>query len=395
MFEIGTIFLLLMWVISFPFSKKTSTKEGFFVSSRKMGVLTLSFTLAATTIGGSAIVISLDLIKRYGAWGILIDLCGGLGLIILSFTLAPLVRKTNALTLPSILKNNLEEKEYKIIAIALVIAEVCWIGLSIQGIKLLGHFSTFETLVITFLIVFYSLTGGQWSVSKTDIVQFILIVFGLFLFAIKNNKIVEFNNNLPDFFLLYLGTLMFLSHIIGPDIYSKILSAKDGKTAKNGSLYSGILKILFSILLLLAARKGLSLKNINSLIFLVIFSAIVSSIDSMLITSSSIICEDLFTIQNKKTIKLSTLIVAVLSFLLTTYIPNMLSLLASGYTVLLIIITFPVLSFFLYGKIVRKVLVIPPLIFASVFIITNSPVYSFFISLFAGGLSLAYTKVYS
>ncbi len=394
MFEIALFFLLLMWVISIPFSKKSSDVNGFFVSSRSMDGLTLSFTLAATTVGGSAIVISLDLIKRYGVWGILIDLCGGLGLITLSFTLAPLVRKTNALTLPSILKKSIGEKEYKAIAIALVIAEVCWIALSIMGIKLLGSFSTSETLFITLLVVLYSITGGQWSVSKTDIIQFALIVIGLLTYVVKRGNGIEFGSNLPDTFLFYLATLMFLSHIIGPDIYSKILSARDENTAKRGGLYSGVLKILFSILLLLAARNGFSLNNLNSIIFLVILSAIVSSIDSMLITSSSIICEDLLKIQSRKAINLTVFIVALLSFILMVFAPDMVSLLASGYTVLLLAIAFPVLSFFLYGKIARKTLVIPPLVFAGVFLITHSAPYSFFLSLFAGGLGLAYTKVY-
>lgn len=395
MFAIATLFLFLMWLISISFSKKSGERDGFFVSSRSMDGLTLSFTLAATTVGGSAIVVSLDLIKRYGVWGILIDLCGGLGLIALSFTLAPLVRKTNALTLPSILKNSIEGKEYKAIAVALVIAEVCWIALSIMGIKLLGGFSMPQTLFITLLVVLYSITGGQWSVSKTDIIQFFLIVIGLFVYVVKRGNGIESGSHLPDTFLFYLAILMFLSHIIGPDIYSKILSARDENTAKRGSFYSGVLKILFSILLLFAAKNGFSLNNLNSIIFLVIISAIVSSIDSMLITSSSIICEDLFRIQSRRAINLTVLIVALVSFILMVFVPDMISLLASGYTVLLLVITFPVLSFFLYGRIVRKTVIIPPLVFACVFLITHLVPYSFFLSLFAGGLGLAYTKVYS
>ncbi len=395
MFEIATIFLFLMWIISLPFSKKSLTKEGFFVSSRKMGALTLSFTLAATTIGGSAIVVSLKLIERYGIWGIMMDIFGGLGLILLSFTLSKKVRKTNSLTLPSILKNQLTKTEYRIIAIALIIAEVCWIALSIKGIQIAGHFSNIETAFITLLILAYSLIGGQWSVSKTDIVQFLLIILGLGFYIFKPEKSFNFPQKLPDFYLVYLCTLMLLSHIIGPDIYSKLLSAKDEETAQKGSFFSGILKIFFSILLLLAIRKGFSIQNINALIFLIIFSAIVSSIDSMLITSSSIVCEDILKTDKRFFIKITVIVISVLSFLLAIYTPNIVSLLASGYTVLLIAITFPVLSFFLFNNIKPFFVITPPVFFAIVFLLTKSNQYSFFASIIFGGLSLAYTKVYS
>ena len=395
MFAIAIIFLILMELISFPFIKKSSTEEGYFVSSRKLGTITLSFTLAATTIGGSAVVVSLKLISKYGIWGILADVFGGLGLIVLSFTLSEKVRKSGALTLPSMLKNNLNKTEYKIIATALIIAEICWIALSIKSIKIIGNFNNFETAIITLLILGYSLLGGQWSVSKTDIVQFLLIVIGL-AFFLPRPVIKTFSiNKLPDSFPIYLAVLMLLSHIIGPDIYSKLLSAKDEKTARKGAFYSGILKIVFSLLLLISIAKGFSVKNINLLVFIIVFSAITSSIDSMLVTSTSIICEDILKTKNTRIIKLTTVFVSVIPFLLAIFTPNIISLLAAGYTVLLIAITFPVLSFFLFDKIKPVSVITPPLIFAIVFLLTKSNQYSFFSSIIFGGLTLAYTKVYS
>ncbi len=394
MFETAIIFLVSMWLISFPLSKKSSTREGFFISSRSMGTTTLSFTLAATTIGGSAIVVSMKLIEKYGAFGILIDIAGGLGLIVLSFTLASKIRETKSLTLPSILKKNLSKSGYKTISIALIIAEICWIALSIKGIQLLGNFSSIKLAVIVALTLAYSLTGGQWSVSKTDIIQFLLIIIGLGYYLFNPSGKTLTYKKLPDLFLIYLSTLMFLSHIIGPDIYSKLLSARDKVTAKKGAMLSGILKLLFTILLLLAVKHGFSLNNTNLIIFIIVFSAIVSSIDSMLITSTSILCEDLLKIESKKGIKAVTVAVTLLSYLLAIYSSEIISLVSSGYTILLITITFPVLSFFLLRKIKSYTLFVPLIVFLIVFIFTKSMEYSFFLSLLSGGFALAYTKIY-
>ncbi len=394
MFETAIIFLVSMWLISFPLSKKSSTREGFFISSRSMGTTTLSFTLAATTIGGSAIVVSMKLIEKYGAFGILIDIAGGLGLIVLSFTLASKIRETKSLTLPSILKKNLSKSGYKTISIALIIAEICWIALSIKGIQLLGNFSSIKLAVIVALTLAYSLTGGQWSVSKTDIIQFLLIVIGLGYYLFNPSGKTLTYKKLPDLFLIYLSTLMFLSHIIGPDIYSKLLSARDKVIAKKGAMLSGILKLLFTILLLLAVKHGFSLNNTNLIIFIIVFSAIVSSIDSMLITSTSILCEDLLKIESKKGIKAVTVAVTLLSYLLAIYSSEIISLVSSGYTILLITITFPVLSFFLLRKIKSYTLFVPLIVFLIVFIFTKSMEHSFFLSLLSGGFALAYTKIY-
>ena len=394
MFETAIIFLVSMWLISFPLSKKSSTREGFFISSRSMGTTTLSFTLAATTIGGSAIVVSMKLIEKYGAFGILIDIAGGFGLIVLSFTLASKIRETKSLTLPSILKKNLSKSGYKTISIALIIAEICWIALSIKGIQLLGNFSSIKLAVIIALTLAYSLTGGQWSVSKTDIIQFLLIIIGLGYYLFNPSGKTLTYKKLPDLFLIYLSTLMFLSHIIGPDIYSKLLSARDKVIAKKGAMLSGILKLFFTVLLLLAVKHGFSLNNTNLIIFIIVFSAIVSSIDSMLITSTSILCEDLLKIESKKGIKAVTVAVTLLSYLLAIYSSEIISLVSSGYTILLITITFPVLSFFLLRKIKSYTLFVPLIVFLIVFIFTKSMEHSFFLSLLSGGFALAYTKIY-
>ena len=51
----------------------------------------------------------------------------------------------------------------------------------------------------------------------------------------------------PSLFITLLFT-MFLSHIIGPDIYSKIFSSRDPKSASIGALGGGIVKLLVALL---------------------------------------------------------------------------------------------------------------------------------------------------
>jgi len=394
MFETALVFLATMGIISLPFYKKTKTKEGYYLSSRKMGTTTLSFTLAATTIGGSAIIITLKLMEKYGKFGIIPDIAGGMGLIILSMTLAGKVRKTKAITLPSMLKSKTSKSIYIFIALGLVIAEICWIGLSVKSIQIIGNLTIFQTAAITAGIVFYSLIGGQWSVSKTDIIQLSLILAGLIWYAFGKPPATEIQTGNIEITLIYIASIMLFSHIIGPDIYSKILSAKDEKTAKKGTFIGGFLKILFSVLLIFAVKKGFSLSNINILIFLIVFSAIVSSIDSMLITSTSMVCEDLFKTEKRWKIKTATVLIAILSFSAAVFTPDILNLLKSGYTVLFLTVAFPVISLFANGTVERNSLFLPLIAFFIVFFVSKSTEASFFASIFAGGTAVAYNKIH-
>ena len=395
MFYSALILILILAIISLPYRGKAKDKEGYFISSRKLKTTTLSFTLAATTIGGSAIVVSYSLIEKYGTAGILIDIAGGLGLILLGLTFAKKVRKTEALTLPSMLKSKLSPQIYKIIAVGLILAEICWIALSFKSLEIIGNFSHSEMLIIALGILTYSLLGGQWSVSKTDIIQFTIIVLGLIYFAVFKKNAPSIPETTLDLNLFYLATLMLLSHLIGPDIYSKLLSAQNPETAAKGSVLAGVMKIAFSLLLIYAIYSGLNLKNMNIPLFLVIAAAITSSVDSMLISSTAIFCEDIMECKEESFAAPVTVAITLISLVLSIYTSELISLVSSGYTILLITISFPVLALFISNKINPLNFYIPVISFLLIFALLGSQIYAFFVSLLTGGMSLAYNKIKS
>ncbi len=387
--------ILILTIISLPYRAKSKDKDGYFVSSRKLKTTTLSFTIAATTIGGSAIVVSYSLVEKYGIAGIAIDIAGGLGLILLGLTFAKKVRKTKALTLPSILKHSVQPEIYKIISWGLILAEICWIALSFKSLEIMGNFSHSEMLLISLGILAYSMLGGQWSVSKTDIMQFLIIVCGLAYFALFKNSTASLPHLKADLNLAYLSLLMLFSHLIGPDIYSKLLSAENEKTAAKGSVIAGILKIAFSILLIWAIYSGLDLKNINIPLFLIIAAAITSSVDSMLISSTAIVCEDILECTEKSFAAPITVIITLISLVLSLYTSEIITLVSSGYTILLLTISFPVLALFTTGRITPQTFYIPVISFLLVYLLSKNETYAFFVSILAGGIYLAYNKIKS
>ncbi len=390
MFWILVTYLVVLALYSITFVSRSRTEAGFFVSGRQLGTLTLSLTIAATTIGGSAVVVTWTLIRRYGAWGIAPDIAGGAGLCLLGIWLAARVRRTEKLTLPELLKSRFPPDLVKLLAIAIVLAQIAWLALSFRSLQIVAGLTSWELVVICSLTWVYAFIGGQWSVSRTDVLQFGILAGGFLFAAISNGKI-----HIPDMGhiglpLTYLVALMFFSHFIGPDVFAKIFSAASESTASRGTVAAGILKILFSLLLLAAFSTGLDIGKLNLVLFLAVASAILSSVDSIFISATAILERDILELDHRRfTPHFVGLALLVLSLGFALSGVGVVKILASGYTVFLIALFFPTLSVLLNGKTGFASVWLPVLTFLAVWAPFDRAA-AFFAAFAVGGLTFAF-----
>ena len=126
-------YLTLLIGIGIYSSKKISSTSGFFLADRKLGTFALTATLTATVVGGSATIATGALIYTSGLPGLWLDIGGAVGLIILGFTLAKLVRKTNLITLPEITGQLFDSKVRIAAAVLILFIQIAWISLLIQA----------------------------------------------------------------------------------------------------------------------------------------------------------------------------------------------------------------------------------------------------------------------
>ncbi|RLE20368.1 MAG: hypothetical protein DRJ08_07075, partial [Acidobacteria bacterium] len=367
MFWILATYLTVLVLYSIAFVSRSRTEAGFFVSGRQLGTITLSLTIAATTIGGSAVVVTWTLMRRYGPWGILPDIAGGIGLFLLGFWLAARVRRTDKLTLPELLKPCFPPYLVKLLALAIVLAQIAWLALSFRSIQIVAGLTTPELILICTLTYCYSFIGGQWSVSRTDVLQFAVLAGG-FLFATLSSGHLHIppvaHIGLP---LFYLVALMFFSHLIGPDVFAKIFSAKSETVAKHGAVAAGILKILFSLLLLAAFSTGLSIEKLNLVLFLAVASAILSSVDSIFISATAILERDILALPHHRfTPHVVGMGLLLLSMGFTLSGVGIVKILASGYTIFLVSLFFPTLSVLMKKRAGLATLWLPVLTFLAV-----------------------------
>lgn len=388
---IGIIFsyLLILITIGLLSSKKVKDSNSFFLADRRLKKFALISTITATTVGGSATIVAGGRIYAQGLPALWYDLAGGLGLIVLGLFIATKVRKTGLFTLPDITGHMFDKKVRFASAILIVITEIAWVSLLIQACSLVLFVAipvdyTLLLVIITIGFIAYTIIGGQYAVVYTDIIQFFVMLIGicfiaaplLFIDALPgitqlSSTTLSFpvNENIGFMSAASIFFIMFLPHVVGPDIYSKLLSAKDEKTAKTGAIISGILKLVFAIAIGLMALSALvlypGLENayvaiptavfnlspiIGSIILAAFVSVMLSSADSCLLSAGTIISIDLLKNKNINVSRVGILLVGLGALALALYLNDVLKTLQLAYTIFTSGLTIPILFGFFKEK---------------------------------------------
>ena len=384
-------YFALLSIIGILSSKKIKNSKGFYLAGRNLGTLPLTATITATVVGGSATIASAKLIYLNGLPSLWLDIGAATGLIILGLALASLVRKTKLYTLPEITGFLFDKKVRYAAAFLIIITQIAWISLLIQGTGaiLAVLFSVeYQALlaIITLIFILYTILGGQYAVVYTDIIQFFVMIVGVCAIAtplllmkaspmfseIPASKL-EFpiNSNIGLLPAVSFFFMMLMPHIVGPDIYSKILSAKNEKIAKKATLYSGLFRIIFAICIALISLSAIvlipdiapekailampmAIKELGPILAGVILAAFVSvmlsSADSVLISSGAVLSID---IANKKSIiisRIGMIFIGLSALVLALYLNDIIKTLQLAYTVFTSGLTFPIIFGFFKEK---------------------------------------------
>ncbi len=300
---------------------KIKTPDDYFVAGKKAGIIPVSGSLLATILGGSAILGTIELSQKTGWPALWFLFCAAFGLLLL-VPLTKYVKRIGNYTLPEMLGVFFGKKAE---TISSAIIPIAWLGIIaaqiIAAAKILsgmGILSYGNAAIVSGLIfIFYTLAGGQFSILKTDTLQSVLIICGLtalLFFSIRNAnehhiQIIKsgtlFNESFSGFDLLVLFLTYSVTFIVGPDIYSRLFCAKDERTASKSVFIVALILIPVSVALtwLGIYSSGENSNEIMSfagnllpdwaygLFIAALLSAVMSSADTTLLTSSMIMSE--------------------------------------------------------------------------------------------------------
>ena len=361
------LYLSSMILLGFV-NRKVKTLSDFFLASRSLDSRSVGLTIGATVVGGSAVIVTCSLVYQYGLAGLWYDIGGIAGLLLLGVWLGPKVRATGAHSLPDLIGLSYGKTAKAASSFLLIAVEIGWVALLIQASNFiltaaLNFDSGITLLLSASVITAYTAIGGQMAVVKTDKVQISLIAFSLLaiLFALISNgsrietKSLDFptSNGFGPSLVISAFLVMFLSNLVGPDIYSKLFSARSPGHAGRGAVVGGSIRLLVSITVATIALLGVSLYGddvsggsllptasidllppILSVIVLIgLLSIMLSSADSCLISAATFLSWDLLKSKKGWIRPLTIMILGAVSYVVAFQSPGIISTLTLTYTI--------------------------------------------------------------
>jgi SSS family solute:Na+ symporter len=364
--------------------KESSTQNGFFVANRSGSALFIIGSLCATIIGAS---VTLGMAGRGyrmglpGAWWLLV---GSVGLFILAFFFARTVRRFGLYTLPELVEKQYNSKTAGLVASILIV--VAWLAViaaqiiaagKILSILLPNVDLSLIMIISALVLILYTFLGGQYSVIRTDLVQFIIIIVGtlacLGLVLDRAGGFSGLHANLPSDYFSFpvsarfawpqLVTLLILTgstYVVGPDMYSRLFCARNEKVARASALSAALITIPFAFIIVLIGMGAMALFpdiasqhpnlsfvqasemafptvikevlpiGVSGLVIAALLAAMMSSADTCLITTSTILSADIYKRASPHASERKVLIISKLGVILIGAVSLIVALKAGG-----------------------------------------------------------------
>ncbi|AOE84417.1 sodium:solute symporter [Pseudomonas sp. TCU-HL1] len=313
--------------------RRAKSHEEFLVAGRNLGPAFYMGTMAATVLGGASTVGTVRLGYVHGISGFWLCAALGAGIIVLNLFLAKPLLKLRIFTVTQILERRYNPMARQasaaiMFAYALMIGVVSTLAIGTVMEVLFGLPFWISVLLGGGVVVVYSTIGGMWSLTLTDIVQFIIKTVGLMFLLLpiclyRVGGWDELVAKLPEtafsfttigydtiitYFLIY-----FFGILIGQDIWQRVFTARSEGVAKYAGTVAGIYCVIYGLvgaLIGMCAKVLLpDLDNVNNafaaivqaslpdgirgLVIAAALAAMMSTASAGLLAASTTITEDL------------------------------------------------------------------------------------------------------
>ncbi|OEC37972.1 sodium:solute symporter [Pseudomonas sp. 1D4] len=309
------IFVVLLYVagmlaLGWYGMRRAKTRDDYLVAGRNLGPGFYLGTMAATVLGGASTIGTVRLGYVHGISGFW--LCGaiGLGIVGLSLFLAKPLLKLKIYTVTQVLERRYtpaarQSSALIMLVYALMIGATSTIAIGTVMQVLFGLPFWIAILVGGGVVVLYSTIGGMWSLTLTDIVQFLIMTVGLVFLLMPMsiadaggwNALVE---KLParyfDFTAIGWDTIVtyfliyFFGMFIGQDIWQRVFTARSEGVAKVAGTAAGLYCVLYGLagaLIGMAAKVLLpDLENVNNAFASVVEHSLPNGIRGLVIAAA-------------------------------------------------------------------------------------------------------------
>ncbi|MGE7997558.1 sodium:solute symporter [Lysinibacillus sp. NPDC093190] len=363
--------------------KKAKSEKDFVLAGSRLGYYSHVGCLAAVIIGGAATMGSTTLGYNFGVSGLWFVSMMGFGIAALGLFVVNKIGGYEVFTISQLLGKRFGEGTQLISAIVTAIYTLMVVVTQVIGmgnvIHVLLGWSLIPSMIIGGgIVLFYTILGGMWSITLTDIIQFIVMTIGVFFimfpFSVSSvggltalfSSVPETHLSLTNigwgrifqYFLLYFFGLM-----VSQDIWQRVFTARNQKVAKSSAISAGLYSVFYGLVLSIVGMCALVLlPNLGDsqsaftslaleilppgflgLVLASVCSALMSNASGAIFASATLVTNDIIKVYVKKdmtdkdiinTSRIVILGLGVLAIIFSVWIQNILVALDMAYAIL-------------------------------------------------------------
>ncbi|GAA0482936.1 sodium:solute symporter [Streptomyces olivaceiscleroticus] len=247
--------------------RRARSKSEFLVAGRRLGPFMYSGTMAAIVLGGASTIGGVGLGYRYGLSGAWMVFTIGLGLLALSIFFSARIARLKVYTVSEMLDLRYGGSAGVISGVVmwaytLMLAVTSTIAYATIFDVLFGLDRTVSIVLGGVIVVAYSTLGGMWSITLTDMVQFVVKTIGVLLLllpiaVIKAGGFHALRAELPDAYFAPLGIgaqtvftyvlIYSFGMLIGQDIWQRVFTARSDRVARAGGTAAGTYCLVYAL----------------------------------------------------------------------------------------------------------------------------------------------------
>ncbi|MFJ9374170.1 sodium:solute symporter [Streptomyces sp. NPDC101455] len=266
-YTVIVVYLAGMLAMGWWGMRRAKSKSDFLVAGRRLGPVMYSGTMAAIVLGGASTIGGVGLGYQYGLSGAWMVFTIGLGLLALSVFFSARIARLKVYTVSEMLDLRYGGRAGVISGIVmwaytLMLAVTSTIAYATIFDVLFDMNRTLAIVLGGSIVVAYSTLGGMWSITLTDMVQFVVKTIGVLLLllpiaVVKAGGFGEMRAKLPTGYFDPLGIggetiftyvlIYTFGMLIGQDIWQRVFTAGSDRTAKWGGTVAGTYCLVYAV----------------------------------------------------------------------------------------------------------------------------------------------------
>ncbi|MFB7595103.1 sodium:solute symporter [Streptomyces sp. NPDC056160] len=247
--------------------RRAKSKSEFLVAGRRLGPAMYSGTMAAIVLGGASTIGGVGLGYKYGLSGAWMVFTIGLGILALSVFFSARIARLRVYTVSEMLDLRYGGKAGIISGVVmwaytLMLAVTSTIAYATIFDVLFDLNRTVAIVIGGAIVVAYSTLGGMWSITLTDMVQFVVKTIGVLLLllpiaVVKAGGFGAMRAELPTSYFDPLGIggetiftyvlIYTFGMLIGQDIWQRVFTARSDRVARLGGTVAGTYCLVYAL----------------------------------------------------------------------------------------------------------------------------------------------------